>query len=884
MGPRVREDPVMLLEQQWHGYRRGHQLLASTIQLQSQDQELVDKLSDGSGAPRPGERFAPYFTVYPLPSGQHHVVARTWQDLEAPRSGAVFTRSLFVPSEVWRSMRALRSIFDALADREITSEAASIVAVSSEWPPSFDPNLAELTEVLFLERAGAIAAFGVLGAEDITGRLLEALWPSRRATMAVCTYALGPRSLSDRDFDLVFAPETARPRFAKWEGRRIGSAKKVTSPRHPWTLRIADRIFHDPEPRLQDLDEVGALEANARGDSSALRLALRWEDLKQSASSSPNSILGMLDVLKSLNKRPWDLPYFAALVVGAVAGVATSSANEAWQFVQLLVRKLGSDVPPEVEESIVSATRELATSAPNLIVDSAANGSLLANPTLLLTAVGDGLADLPLQPLSGFLQSCPPFATLPLMAESLPFARATTRALSLHPDQATISSLTSLAISDGDSASKIARGVGQGALSNDVTPLLRAGLANSSPETFALIAQELLGNGGSSRNELLGALVDSSRLSSSESALRSIAIRAPSQSEGDTLLLELVSSSQDADWLIDVLAPEHERLSRLLLQLLGRWSDAKLKELLRSSPTREALTDAVVEHLPASLQSLVRLLKLQPPDRAGMVKLLRTALPRLTKGDRATALMAVVDQLFSLDPDDLSEEIELLFATGDPDAIIVAATAGQLSAVQVGRNIAAIARSAAAERFAARVDLLTYRLVQRGTGNCGQEGYDGWASLLRAALRRNPEALVRSADAALDFSLNRPNEPLGSVVSATFPIVHARLAKKSSIPGIPFNLFTAMYYASVALLTDWDRAKAARHGVVDAFINSSWEPAELLRAGLEAHVPLKILGYLGSKQGGQDYLRRIENSAARYPPPLRAAMKAAIRDFRSKAA
>ena len=71
------------------------------IELGPRDQDLIDKLSDASGSPRPGEVFAPYLTVYPLPSGRFSVIARTWQDLKAARSGTVFTRSLLVPTEQW---------------------------------------------------------------------------------------------------------------------------------------------------------------------------------------------------------------------------------------------------------------------------------------------------------------------------------------------------------------------------------------------------------------------------------------------------------------------------------------------------------------------------------------------------------------------------------------------------------------------------------------------------------------------------------------------------------------------------------------------------------------------------------------------------------------
>ena len=82
---------MIVFDQQLHGYRHGHELLSGTLRLPPRDQDLVDRLSDVAGPLGPGERFAPYLTCYPLLSLTHYVVARTWQDLTAPRAGCVRT-------------------------------------------------------------------------------------------------------------------------------------------------------------------------------------------------------------------------------------------------------------------------------------------------------------------------------------------------------------------------------------------------------------------------------------------------------------------------------------------------------------------------------------------------------------------------------------------------------------------------------------------------------------------------------------------------------------------------------------------------------------------------------------------------------------------------
>ena len=69
--------------------------------LDAHDQDVVNRLSDLTGRLRPGELFDPYLTAYPLPRRGYYVVARTFQDLDAPRSGCVLTRSLLVPMDAW---------------------------------------------------------------------------------------------------------------------------------------------------------------------------------------------------------------------------------------------------------------------------------------------------------------------------------------------------------------------------------------------------------------------------------------------------------------------------------------------------------------------------------------------------------------------------------------------------------------------------------------------------------------------------------------------------------------------------------------------------------------------------------------------------------------
>src|SRR5437660_6862374 len=102
------------IEQQCHRYKNGHQLLATSARLARADQDALDSLSDLSGPLRPGETFESYLTTYPLPSGDFYVLAKTWQDLSAPRAGCVLTRSILLPMSDWEILEFPAALIELL--------------------------------------------------------------------------------------------------------------------------------------------------------------------------------------------------------------------------------------------------------------------------------------------------------------------------------------------------------------------------------------------------------------------------------------------------------------------------------------------------------------------------------------------------------------------------------------------------------------------------------------------------------------------------------------------------------------------------------------------------------------------------------------------------
>lgn len=152
---------MIVVDTQIHGYLRGHQLLSSSVDLPKSDQSVIDMLSDVAGPLRPNERFEPYLSGYPLPSGDRYVLARTWQDLTVARAGCVRTLSLVIPALEWATAKSLSPFLDLLdpfafpQTREAASRMASFSPEVRPIAPVRDFRGGELLEALFLEETKA---------------------------------------------------------------------------------------------------------------------------------------------------------------------------------------------------------------------------------------------------------------------------------------------------------------------------------------------------------------------------------------------------------------------------------------------------------------------------------------------------------------------------------------------------------------------------------------------------------------------------------------------------------------------------------------------------------------------------------------------------------
>jgi hypothetical protein len=106
--------------------------------------------------------------------------------------------------------------------------------------------------------------------------------------------------------------------------------------------------------------------------------------------------------------------------------------------------------------------------------------------------------------------------------------------------------------------------------------------------------------------------------------------------------------------------------------------------------------------------------------------------------------------------------------------------------------------------------------------------------------------------------------PVSALISAAFPVVYFELLRSTGEED--FKRLPALLALPISIFIDWDRAKSARHELVDAYLYSSWPPADLLLTSITAGIQGETLHRLVGTYRGRDYLAAIDRDSHRLDP------------------
>ena len=208
-----------------HGYRNGHELLATSHRLSRDGSRTLLELSDLSGPAARTRGFESYITGYPVPGEHLYAIARTWLATEGGRPGSVWTHTLLLTPEqlatidivnVTKWFRRPTTTEEALGygrplkiDREDMSQRPRGV------PPfrlaAHGARAEEMFEALYGSDSAALAI--LLPAESsneyehLVLHTWSLQWAELRGRFSFCTGALSARHVEGHPFDLQVVPQ-----------------------------------------------------------------------------------------------------------------------------------------------------------------------------------------------------------------------------------------------------------------------------------------------------------------------------------------------------------------------------------------------------------------------------------------------------------------------------------------------------------------------------------------------------------------------------------------------------------------------------------------------------------------------------------------------------
>lgn len=872
-----------LIHQQLHGYQNGHQLLQSSVRLDRKDQDLIDHLSDMAGPLRPRERFGAYMSAYPLPSLKYFVLARTEQDLDAPRAGCVKTKTLLVPMHFWENEASPATLTKLLEGP--TSDEPIAVPTDLQTPTLAainNPVLVELVEALFLERRSAIVAFDVPSPEEIALRLLTAFWPGMRRGFSLCTFALSPRKLSGKSFDLLFAPKSARTHFSDWQGRRIETAAKAVTERHRWTSLIVQRIFHSRIPHLLDADSIRTLAGDdGEGNENVLRLCLLWEELREKAIEVPTAVLGLIDIANSRNAAVSTWEVLEPTIANAVTNAADSmDTNSAWNFLEALLEKFGNDpITGIISEALRSAGTKLTQRDWRSALTYLASEAPIkrGNSEELLQSVATSLAIVDPYQLTKALAAVPPERLMMIVSLDDGLLACIFSAIDPAVDATLIQNLTQgfKFLTPEEHSRQRPRFLQH--IRGDQDSILLAQVVAGAQTTQLVEVINLIWGTKAIRTPQLGKILcDVATENDSKLRVRNAFARMGDDEQTNRCIERLLAADPaDMRWLLEN-AEIGNRRSTFLNNFIKRSNPDNLARAFSSAKIATRALNLLLRDLRQFASTAARIVVLPSITAVDHVTLGLEIYPMLQGDERAILAQSVVSRVLTdatVQGGDLPEQV-IATVLGDIDlpTIINMGLDTDQDGKQLSRTLVAFDRVVPTVRtlIEAHVDLIVQLVASRRDFDLTKDGAIAIARLIQTAAQLDYHTHVKICSTIFPFAVDARQKPASPIIIATFPTIYDGLRKSSD------NLRLMEPF----IFTDWDKCKIARKNLVRAFITSKWPPVDLAITAFHSRELSKILKRLLKEPRGSGYLSKVEKGAQRLEKVIREPILKAIKKVR----
>ena len=346
----------------------------------------------------------------------------------------------------------------------------------------------------------------------------------------------------------------------------------------------------------------------------------------------------------------------------------------------------------------------------------------------------------------------------------------------------------------------------------------------------------------------------------------------PTSRRNEMIARTLVPGAEDARWLhgLDAELLDRGSATAMLLDLLGRADDRQVAAILRDK--------RVGAHALSVMESAAPELLLRAMSGDALtVDTFARVLPRVLNYLQGEARLKLAEHALHrclrdrFAGDEIDLIASLLSAVGDGlDGAWFARTGlgGNVDGATASRNMVALRRATPPARLQAAwaMEDIARMLVQRPNLDLDTAAVEACAALMLYAEKVAPKAHLLAAGLLMPVLLKSQDRPISPMIVAAFPSVHRELARFDEIPDL-FKFITFF---------DWDRCKAARHELVDAFMSSSWPPSDLALTACRTKEVSKILRRVGKRYGGNNYLKRITSEVERLPKDCRSIIESEL--------
>lgn len=866
------------IDQQFHGYRRGHQLLSSSCRLSRVDQDVLTYLSDLSGPLEPGQTFPPYLTGYPLPSGDYYVLAKTWQDLDVERSGCVYTRSFLIEMSDWLAIKHLRSLMEDLGSNQkatLSDHKHRFLDQQRFIEPIDDPRSVLLAKAIFLKDQFPIAWFGSAKSEPIVTRLLQSNKSALRRGFSFCTFSLAPRSIDGTPLSLQFAPQASRSRFAQWTGQKIGNDYEVVSlDKEPELKALVESIFIAKEPDISSIDKSKLFWNNDGEQAAPINIVMLWNRMLREAIDSPSALLGLLDISSTLGYlAPSALEKLKPIVHGwLVKRSGDFSDEEIVDFLSSLFAKiretnaeLWSDLP--LRGAVSSAVRRAPTFAIQKLTPNLERSNWVFN--LVMSSIGDGLSHLDSTDLSSILkENFPKDHIFDLMLTNHEISQLIADSDVLDGvDTATSFESFFGALIQKDAA-KFSRDVFAMLWKKEHVPLLKA-LANTLDQNSMMTGiPDMFQNGRPIASEFDGVLLSNKSVIAALPKLQKIILETGKTTEVDRFITaSIVAQPATLQMLLKLDERSSDRL-RLIIELLLQDHSAKVLRNLFEYKENNIFAARIAERLVAADPKVA--VSLLSHITAPSYQAVDAAFKCYGTGEKRTAERAAFQSVrFALQLD-ISSAGQILNSIG---AISLdEQQASSLCFVQEGyspevieRNLRYMAESwqGTSSEFPFGGNHIFSSLISYGLENFSSTLWTSLGMILEEISSKNQYEGEVGAGHLLGAALRLTDADVSGLLEVTFPVVHKALKRDRREPSV----FSPFYY------TDWDKCKTARTELVRAYIRSSWPEESLLSIAVKIHEAYSIFDIINLQYGGEDFMKELVKSVDRLPKSVRKSLE-----------